>query len=192
MDYADDSGSTTSMLAFEIYGRREDLYSVHLNSPAMATFLKSIEPTTTTNLDLSHYRLIAGFLDLPGDMTEADVMQDIKITCVSPAARSSVLGLLRNLVEGVYEEEKQKGGQGGVLTYMAFECLDDDVGLRIFGRWRERRDMELFIRREDIGQFWKRAKEEVGRMEQRCYVPNGKGWLHRSAEGSKDRDSARI
>ncbi|KAL5382411.1 hypothetical protein DPSP01_006512 [Paraphaeosphaeria sporulosa] len=179
IDYAHDFNATTSMLAFEVYGRREDLYTTHLSSPAMATFLKRIEPTTTTNLDLAHYRLIAGFLDNNGDAPPAGILQDTRLTCVSPSARCSVLASLTDLLNNVHEEEKHNGGKNGVLTYMAFECLDDDVGVRILGRWRDRKDMEIFVRRGDVDRFWQGQKPQISRMEQRCYVPNGKGWLHR-------------
>jgi hypothetical protein len=145
----------------------------------MAKFLTRIEPTTTTNLDLAHYRLAAGFLDLPGDASPAGVVQDIRITCVAPSFRSSLLASLTRLVNNIHNEAKRNGGRNGVLTYMAFECLDDDVGVRILGRWREKGDMENFVRRGDLGAFWQGEKGRVSKMEQRCYVPNGKGWLHR-------------
>lgn len=151
----------------------------------METFLKRIEPTVTTNLDLAHYRLAAGFLDFPGDASLAGIIHDVRITCVSPSARPSVLASLTEVVNNVHEEEKRNGGINGVLTYMAFECLDDDVGVRILGRWRERQDMEASVRRGDLGEFWQGQKERIARMEQRCYVPNGKGWLHRGCQTSK-------
>jgi quinol monooxygenase YgiN len=173
------------MLAFEVYGQRSDLYSTHLSSPAMADFLAAIPEYTTTNLDLAHYRCVAGVLDLHGDRREAGCMQDVRITCVDGGARERVLGALQGLVQKVQREEEEEGngGQAGVETYMGFASLDDEVGVRIFGRWRERRDLEEFVRREDVGDFWKGVRVDVARMEQRIYVPNGKGWLHRG-EGS--------
>lgn len=181
LDYAHDFSVTTSMFAFEVYGKREDLYTTHLGSPAMAKFLELIPASTTTNLDLAHYRCVAGFLDLHGAKEEAGVLQDVKITCTGAEARERLLGALSRLVGGVMGEERGNGGKGGVYTYMAFACLDDDVGVRIMGRWKGRSDMEAFVRRADVGAFWAEGKEKIARMEQRLYLPNGKGWLHRGS-----------
>lgn len=172
--------------------RSQDLYKTHLASPAMRTFLTRIEPTTTSNLDLAHYRLVAGVLDLPGDASPAGIMQDVRITCVSASARETLLASLAELVDGVCEAEKRAKGREGILTYMAFACLDDDVGVRILGRWRTRADIEGFVRRCDVGRFWQGEKGRVGRMQQRCYLPNGKGWLHRGVEQNPDGVRAKI
>jgi hypothetical protein len=39
--------------------------------------------------------------------------------------------------------------------------------------------MEAFVRREDGVGFWMMGKEWIKGMEQRIFVGNGKGWLHR-------------
>ena len=101
-------------------------------------------------------------------------MQDVRVTCVSAAARASLLTALCKMVDGV-------DWGNGTLTYMAFESLDDELGVRIFGRWRSRAEMERFVRREDVVAFWMENKEFVKGMDQRLYVPNGKGWLHRGS-----------
>lgn len=142
----------------------------------MQNFLAAIPSASTTGLDLNHYRLIAGLLDAPdGSREEAGVMQDMKITCVSSEAQKALLTGLKKLVDGV-------DAGSGTLTYMGFASLDDEVGARIFGRWRTREDFEKFIRRAIVNQFWMGSKEYVKAMEQRLYVPNGKGWLHRGSE----------
>ncbi|KAH4042334.1 hypothetical protein HBH64_017510 [Parastagonospora nodorum] len=184
IDYAHNFSSTTSMFAFEVYSSREDLYETHLTSPAMQTFLTQIPAASTTGLDLNHYRLVGGFLDSSGRQAEAGVIQDMRITCVSAEAREMLLVVLKGLVDGVEANE-------GMLTYTAFACLDDDVGARIFGRWKTREDMERFIRRDDVNGFWMKNKGHVKAMEQRLYVPNGKGWLHRGSgyAGEKGRKS---
>ncbi|KAF1842348.1 uncharacterized protein K460DRAFT_420266 [Cucurbitaria berberidis CBS 394.84] len=173
IDYAHDMSKTTSMFAFEVYGSREDLYTTHLTSPAMQTFLQNIQPASTTGLDLAHYRLIAGFLDASNTRAPAQIMQDIRITCNSPAARAAIIDSLSKLVNTV------DGSEEGTLTYMGFSSLDDDVGVRMYGRWRSREDFECFIRRDEVNNFWAGNKSSVRAMEQRLYVPNGKGWLHR-------------
>lgn len=145
----------------------------------MAKFLDKIPAASTTGLDLNHYRCVAGFLDLPGDKTECGIMQDVRITCVSADARKSLLSSLTTLVKSVEEGARNNGGKYGVLTYMAFANLDDEVGARIYGRWKTREEMEKFIRREEVNAFWFANKENVRAMEQRGYLPNGKGWLHR-------------
>ncbi|KAF2110060.1 hypothetical protein BDV96DRAFT_651215 [Lophiotrema nucula] len=196
LDYAHDFSKTTSMFAFEIYGKRDDLYGDkgHLSSPAMSTFLQKIPAASTTGLDLNHYKCVAGFLDLPGDKTECGIMQDVRITCTSASARDSLLSSLSQLVTSVEKQTRADGGKDGVLTYMAFANLDDDVGARIFGRWKTREDMERFIRREEVNSFLFANKENVRAMEQRGYLPNGKGWLHRGEgyAGEVKHDSANL
>ncbi|KAF2751696.1 hypothetical protein M011DRAFT_414469 [Sporormia fimetaria CBS 119925] len=179
LDYAHDFSKTTSMLAFEVYGTRDDLYKTHLSSPAMSPFLAQTPQTTICGLDLNHYRLLSGFLDLSGDKTEAGIIHQTQITCTDSAARASLVPLLKNLIAGVEKQEKENGGKSGVLTYMGFECLDDETGLRILGRWKTREDMEAFLRREDVSKFWSEARNLVRAIDQRGFVPNGKGWLHR-------------
>lgn len=138
----------------------------------MRTFLQKIPAASTTGLDLNHYRAIAGFLDSSGSQVKAEIMQDVRISCVSGEARETLLSSLKNFVSGVTDN-------GNTLTYMAFSCLDDDVGARIHGRWKTRESFEKFIRKSDINDFWMQNKDYVRAMEQRLYVPNGKGWLHR-------------
>lgn len=156
---------------------RQDLYETHLNSPAMAKFLSIIPAHTTTDLDLNHYSLISGFLDREGDKKECGIMLDQKILCKSAAARRNVCSALKTLTITVSETEK--ASPSGVLTFMAFECLDDEVGARLYSRFESRGAMEAFIRREDVNAFWQGVKADVRGMEQRGYLPNGKGWLHR-------------
>ncbi|KAF2643410.1 hypothetical protein P280DRAFT_547559 [Massarina eburnea CBS 473.64] len=179
IDYSHDFDKTTSMFAFEVYGNREDLYETHLNSSAMTKFLEIIPQASTTGLDLNHYRCITGFLDLSGNQQEAEVMQDMRITCLNPSSRSKIITSLNTIVNNIHDQENENGGKSGVLTYMAFASLDDEVGLRVFGRWNSRDDLERFVRREDIVGFWMENKEMMKGMEQHLYLPNGKGWLHR-------------
>ncbi|KAF2659220.1 hypothetical protein K491DRAFT_689345 [Lophiostoma macrostomum CBS 122681] len=160
----------------------QDLYTTHLNSPSMSNFLTLIPAASTTGLDLNHYRLVSGFLDLPGDAPPAGIMQDMRMTCTSPSARETLLSSLSSFVSALHSESlsaRDESLKNGILTYMAFVSVDDDVGVRIFGRWRTREDMERFIRRDDAVGFWMGNKENVRAMEQRLYVENGKGWLHR-------------
>ena len=145
----------------------------------MEKFLSLIPSASTTDLDLNHYALVSGFLDIDGSLKAAGVMQDVRIVCSSPAVRDSVLSSLKTLVSSVEQNERQKGT--GTLTYMGFKSLDDDLGLRIFGRWATREDMEKFIRGEQVGRFWEGVKKDVRSMEQRSYLENGKGWLHRGS-----------
>lgn len=173
------------MFAFEIYGTREDLYDTHLTSPAMQTFLEKIPASSTTGLDLNHYRCVAGFLDAGGRKEEAGVMQDVRISCISASAIMALLESLKRLVEGV-------DGSGGTLTYMAFQSLDNDVSARIYGRWKTREDLEKFIRRAELNDFWMQNKRHVRAMEQRLYVPNGKGWLHRGSGYAGERKVAKA
>lgn len=156
----------------------QDLYETHLGSPAMAKFLQVIPEHTTTDLDLNHYAFLSGFIDRDGEKKECGIMLDQKILCKSSVARTRVSDSLKRLGDAIAESEK--ASTSGVLTFMTFESLDDETGARIYSRFESRKTMERFIRREDVNAFWQSAKTEVRGMEQRGYVPNGKGWLHRS------------
>ncbi|KAF1991819.1 hypothetical protein K402DRAFT_367166 [Aulographum hederae CBS 113979] len=175
MDYAHDISNTTLMLAFEVYGKREDLYQTHFSSPAMSTFLSKIPPTMTTGLDLVHYSLSSGYLDGPGDSRPCGIMSDHVITCNSHGDRNTVLSQLKALTKTVEESESKSS----VYTFMAFSSLDNDVGVRIYGRYKDRATYETFQRRQEMVDFWLESKDQVKAMAQRLYVPNGKGWLHR-------------
>ncbi|KAJ9665474.1 hypothetical protein H2201_004356 [Coniosporium apollinis] len=179
LDYAHDFSATTSMLAFEVYGRREDLYETHFSSPAMKEFLQKIPDTMTTGLDLSHYRCVEGFLDGVGGqgMGECGIMCDTRVTCKDGAARGVVKGKLEKLAGEVGKVAETD--DTGVLTFMAFESLDGETGVRMFVRFRSREDMERHLRSKEVLDFWLGSKEEIASMESRGYLPNGKGWLHR-------------
>lgn len=179
LEYSDDFSKTTSMFAFEVYGRREDLYETHLNSPAMGKFLASIPEHTTTDLDLNHYTSLGGgFLDREGDKRECVIMFDQRIGCKSSAAREAVAGRLTALCTQVKDSVEVESA--GVLTFMAFSCLDNDTGLRIYSRFESKIALQRFLRRQDVLDFWKESKSHVASMEARGYLPNGKGWLHRN------------
>lgn len=155
------------------------LYETHLNSPAMQKFLGIIPSCSTTGLDLSHYSLINGVLDFPGDKRECGIMQDTRVVCISPLARNDLVASLASLTTSIEKEGKAWPGKNGVYTYMTFKSLDDEIGVRIFGRWRDREAMERFLRRDDVLSFWMDNKTSVKSMECRGYLPNGKGWLYR-------------
>ncbi|KAK5723078.1 hypothetical protein LTR17_014040 [Elasticomyces elasticus] len=174
LDYADDFSKTTSMLAFEVYGCREDLYGTHLNSPAMAEFLSIVPAHTTTDLDLNHYEAVGGFLDREGDKQECAIMLDIRIACKTAAAQSVVVKNMQGLISAVI------GAELGPLTFMAFSSLDNDTNTRLFGRFESREALERFVRGRHMLAFWRQCREDIASMESRSYVPNGKGWLHRN------------
>ena len=147
----------------------------------MQNFLNTIPTHTTTDLDLQHYTCVGGFPDRDGDKKECAIMQDTRILCKSAQARLAVLKRLENLTATVQKTEKE--APTGVLTYMGFECLDNETGVRIYGRFESRDAMEGFLRRKDVLGFWMESKGDVAGMECRGYLPNGKGWLHRGGDG---------
>jgi quinol monooxygenase YgiN len=170
------------MFSFQAYTDREALYSTHFNSPAMKTFLKAAMPHMATDLDLSFWTHVAGFIDADDKLgkdweereeRECGVMYDVKIICKN-GMRVVVKERLVRLAEGMEDD-----GSKGVLTWMVFEGLDHETDLRIFGRYVDRDSMEALRAREEMVEFWRGSKGEIERIEQRGYVPNGKGWLHR-------------
>ncbi|KAK3068653.1 hypothetical protein LTS18_000581, partial [Coniosporium uncinatum] len=167
MDYADDCPATTLMFAFEIYGKREDIYETHFHSPAMKQFLTKIPPTMTTGLDLAHYESLGGFLDRPGDRTECGIMQDVSITCNSPDAWRTIAEKLKKLAEAT-----EAAGDETVYTFMVFKSLDDETGLRIFGRYKDRDALKKHESKKEVIGFWMDTKDEIATMRQRCYVHN--------------------
>jgi len=141
----------------------------------MGEFQKGALPVMSTGFDLAHYSKIGGFLDATGNSRECGVMQDIRIICKSAEARKVAKARLGALAEAVAAAKDP-----GTLTYMVFESLDNDRDLRIFGRFVDREAMEKLNAREEVVKFWNDSKvDEIARIDQRAYVPNGKGWLHR-------------
>lgn len=142
----------------------------------MQQFLKGALPVMSTGFDLSHYTAIGGFLDAPGDARQCGVMYDTKIVAKTPEARA----VLRDRLATLAKKMEAETDKGQVLTWMAFESLDNDRDLRVYGRFRDRAAMAGVNEREDVVGFWKESRDgEIERIEQRGYVPNGKGWLHR-------------
>ena len=146
----------------------------------MSNFLEIIPEHTTTDLDLNHYECIGSFIDRDGSLKECAIIQDTRIVCKTPDARSSLLKRLSDLSSRIQQTEKEKSS--GVLTYMAFSCLDNETGARIYGRYESRDVMEDFLRRKDVLKFWIDSKSDIVSMECRGYLPNGKGWLHRNGD----------
>jgi quinol monooxygenase YgiN len=154
----------------------QSLYDTHFNSPAMQQFLEGALPVMSTGFDLSHYSAVGGVPDAPGDGRQCGVMYDIKIVAKSPEARAVLKDRLAALAKKIEADTDKEQ----VLTWMAFECLDNDRDLRVYGRFKDRAAMARVNEREDVVAFWKESRDnEIERIEQRGYVPNGKGWLHR-------------
>ena len=101
----------------------------------MAKFFSIIPARTTTDLDFNHYSCLSDFLDRDGDKKECGIMFDQMILCKSPSFRATLSSHLKALVDAVAKTKEQSSG---VLTFMAFECLDDEVGARVLGRFGRR------------------------------------------------------
>src|ERR1700761_6852349 len=102
----------------------------------MEEFLKKIPPTMTTGLDLMHYSCIGGYIDMPGDQRECEIMQDTRISCISATARVVLLSKLAELAKSIEAAEGKESN--GVYTWMAFSSLDDDTSVRVFARFKSR------------------------------------------------------
>lgn len=172
-EYADNISASNQMLAFEVYGKREDLYETHFHSEAMGKFLKEIPPTMTTGLDLTHYEDVSGsFLDKPGDSREAAVIYDSRIKC-HPGKRETVLQRLSDLAR------KVESDLDDTWTFMVLKSLDNDHEVRVFqryGTWKALEELENYEPR--LKAFFD-SKEDIASLEGRAFVPNKKGWLHR-------------
>ncbi|KAF4634269.1 hypothetical protein G7Y89_g3852 [Cudoniella acicularis] len=171
IEYKDKISETTHMLAFEVYGKREDLYETHFNSPAMKKFLPVIPSTMTTGLDLTHYTDVSGFLDKSGKLDECGIIFDTKILCHSAAAREYVLKKLQVVSKHAGGEEK------GTYTFWVLKSLDHDDEVRIFERYESFEAMQAHQRSSIIVDFWMEAKDEIKSMDGRTYVPNHKATL---------------
>ena len=132
----------------------------------------------TTGLDLSHYEDVGGFLYREGDDGVAEeqrgVWWDTRIWCKDREGREEVVRRLGVVAEGVRREEEK-----GTWSFLVLKGLDDEVGVRIFERYRDLEALERHWEGEGWLGFWKEGKELVRSMEGRGYVPNGWGWLHR-------------
>jgi len=175
-DYANDVSNTTLMFAFEVYDNMAALTDIHLKSPTMSTFLEAALPCMTTGLDLAYYSFAAGFLDRPGDRRECGVMHDMRTHCTTAEGRRVVEDALREQVGPAVS----KDGGGGVYTWLVCRSDDDDREVRLYSRFRSSEDLERYLRMPEVKTFWREhGQNEVATMEQRGYVPNHKGWLHR-------------
>ncbi|KXJ93103.1 hypothetical protein Micbo1qcDRAFT_174205 [Microdochium bolleyi] len=157
------------------------LTDIHLKSPTMGTFLKTALPCMTTGLDLAYYSYAAGFLDRPGDRRECGVMHDMRIHCTTAEGRGIVETALRDQVEpGLLRMEGGGAVENGVYTWLVCRSNNDDREVRVYSRFRSAEDLERYLRMPEVQQFWREhGQKEVATMEQRGYVPNHKGWLHR-------------
>lgn len=154
----------------------QGLYKTHFTSPAMGKFTKKALPVMSTGFDLAHYSDIGGFLDAPGDGRQCAVMQDIRIICKSSEAKR-IAGERLAKIAKILEGESDKAG---VQTWMAFESLDNHLDLRIFGRYESQAALQKLNARKELVDFWTASREDdIDRIDQRNYVPNDKGWLHR-------------
>ncbi|KAH8655078.1 hypothetical protein BGZ60DRAFT_532700 [Tricladium varicosporioides] len=172
IEYKERISETPHMLAFEVYGKREDLYETHFHSPAMKNFLPAIPPTMTTGLDLTHYSDVSGFLDKSGKLDECGIIYDTRILCHSATSRDYVL---RKLEEVSKHAEQEKG----TFTFWVLKSLDHEDQVRIFERYENFEAMQTHQGSACMVDFWMCTKDEIKSMEGRTYVPNFKGWLHR-------------
>jgi hypothetical protein len=108
----------------------------------MSKFLSLIPSLSTAGLDISHYRLVAGFLDLPSPSNSVnlqtpnrisnpeDIILDIRVTSTSPSTRPALLTSLTTLAHIIEQQERslQSAGETSTtLTYMAFASLDSET-----------------------------------------------------------------
>lgn len=170
VEHEGDHSSSPFMLAIEQYRVRDDLYKIHFSSEVMGEFLKKIPATMTTGLDLAHYEDVAGFLDKPGDMREAGIWYDTRITCKE---QHQVIEGLKSVAKSVEEEED------GCYSFLVLKSLHDDKSVRIFERYQDDAALKKHRESKYLLDFFKSSKETISSMEGRGYVPNGYGWLHR-------------
>ena len=185
-DFADDFDNTPMMFAFEVYDKRDSLYGVHFTSEVMQQkFIPVALPSMTTGFDLQHYSHVGGgFLDRSGDGAACGLMYDVKIKCTSPAARDRVVARLADLGPEIQHEASKRttddDGVGGILTWMAFASQDVDTDARMLMRFRDKTAFHAYTKLQPVQDFWAAGKaEDIDKMEQRGYVENGRGWLHR-------------
>jgi quinol monooxygenase YgiN len=164
------------MLAFEVYGNREDLYDTHFNSVGMKPFLAATPGTMSTGFDLSHYAPTSGFLARKPTLLNGDtcaIIYDTNITCASQEAASVVVGRLNKLAKYVESEEK------GTESWLVLQSLDESAQVRIFERYASWKALESHLASAKWKQLLLGSKEEIRGLQGRPYVPNRKGWLTR-------------
>lgn len=179
LEHAHAPSRTDSMFAFESYSSRAELYEVHLKSDAMNKFLPTAMRDMSTGLDLVHFQPVAGFLDRSGKKTECAVIHDVQIRCHDREARAKVLEELGKLCAHVEGMQGGKGIGDEVLSFVGLVSLDDEIGARIFARYRSREGWEAWQRNPLVKGFWETVKPHIASMQARPYAPNGKGWLRK-------------
>ncbi|KAF2842009.1 hypothetical protein M501DRAFT_1028790 [Patellaria atrata CBS 101060] len=171
-EYGKNHSRSTCMLAFEMYGKRDDLYVTHFNSSAMGTFLKKMPHTLMTGLDLMHYEDVGGYLDKYNDMRECEIFYDTRLK-IKPEKCEEVLAKLVKLADWTKENEKD------TYTFLVLKSLDNDHDVRIFERYATRTALEAHQQAKKVIDCFQSSKDLILSMEGRGYIPNGDGWLHR-------------
>lgn len=164
--------ASPQMLAYECYGKREDLYETHLNTKHIQAFLPKIADTMTTGLDLTHYDIAAGYIDKPGDMRECAIFYVTKIVA-KPGKRNDILQKLETLAEHVEKSED------GAWTFQVLRSLDNETEIKIFERYATRKALEAHMSSKEVLDAFISSKDIIASVEGRGYTPNGAGWLHK-------------
>jgi quinol monooxygenase YgiN len=172
-EFKNDFSGSPSMLAFEVYGSREDLYETHLNSGPMLAFLPAAGAIMSIGLDLTHYEDRSGFLDRSVNYKEAEIFYDTRITTKSAAATTTLLEKLAKLAKYVDDNEE------GAYTFLVVKSLDSEDEIRIFERYESWDAFQKHLASKELADLLLGSKEEIKSLEGRTYVPNQKGWLHR-------------
>lgn len=167
-----DMSNSPSMIAYEAYTARDDLYKTHFSSEPMSRFLPKIFATMTTGLDLTHFEDVSGYQDKTSNMKECDIFYITRISA-KPGKRVELLEKLAELAKWVEKNEVD------AYTFLVLKSLDNDDDIRVWERYGTKRALEEHQASPEVVRFLISSKEIIGSMEGRGYIPNGAGWLHR-------------
>lgn len=167
-----DMSNSPSMIAYEAYTVRDDLYKTHFSSEPMSKFLPKIFSTMTTGLDLTHFEDVSGYEDKTSNMKECEIFYITRISAKS-GKRDEILEKLSALADWVNKNEDE------AYTYLVLKSLDNDDDVRIWERYGTKKALEAHQSSPEVLRFLISSKEIIGSMEGRGYIPNGAGWLHR-------------
>ncbi|KAF2192776.1 hypothetical protein K469DRAFT_746117 [Zopfia rhizophila CBS 207.26] len=164
-DYDYDFSNTTSMLAFEAYGASELSLNGQVSRLDISGFSNGTIPLTLRILRLPR-------LPRQANRIRNNARHKNRLHLYIRTHFPSHL-LKNNLASKVEKEEREDGGKGGPLTYIAFKSFDDESGAKFYSRWKTREDIEGFLRREDMIGLWIKSKENVKSVDGTRWIGRG-------------------
>lgn len=144
----------------------------------MQAFQGAFSAFSEPPITLAPYRVLSSpsFLSLDPPFSNSsnptDVILDVQITVPEASARSEFGGRLTKVVETLVAKK-----EGGLLTALAFESVDDEAGLRLFVRFKGEDGLDWWQGSHEVHEFRDSVVNGGGNVVRNLYAATGKGWI---------------